>query len=266
MIITLCGCTFNVVESAYDRLSGYIDSIKRRFADTDGGDDIIADIEARIAELLYEASQKGERVVTGKMVDDVMERMGDFGSDSAEGAQAGQSQGETEAVSGGTRSLYRRKSEGKVAGVCYGLATYFGVDPLFVRVLFIIFMGIIPYVVLWVILKDADTPMLQRRMEGSHPSIDAFWQKFDAFFDGVQAKFKALDNTRRVIVCLCVGIFVMLIKSHLVMGALAALITFLFFRAESRTARLIYMALFAFVLVLKLHYNFHIGNYHIYSY
>jgi phage shock protein PspC (stress-responsive transcriptional regulator) len=254
------------VESVYDQLSDYIDSIKRRFADTDGGDDIIADIEARIAELLYEASSKGEKVVTGKMVEDIIERMGDFGSGSAEGAQAGPSQGESGTMSGGTRSLYRRKSEGKVAGVCYGLATYLGVDPLFVRVLFIIFMGIIPYVVLWVILKDADTPMLQRRMEGSHPSIDAFWEKFDTFFDGMQAKFKALGNTKRVIICLCVGLFVMLIKSHLVMGVFAALLTYLFFRAESRTARLIYMALFVFVLVLKLHYNFNIGNYHFYSY
>jgi len=71
--INLGGIIFHIEMDAYDQLHTYLTSVKNRFADTDGQDEIIVDIEARIAEILNE---KKVKIITGKLVDDVIAIMG----------------------------------------------------------------------------------------------------------------------------------------------------------------------------------------------
>ena len=61
-----------------------------------------------------------------------------------------------------TNTLYRNKSKGMVAGVCAGLAEYFGVDPTVLRIIFVLWAlsggsGVMAYIVLWIILPDKTT-------------------------------------------------------------------------------------------------------------
>jgi phage shock protein PspC (stress-responsive transcriptional regulator) len=61
-----------------------------------------------------------------------------------------------------TNTFYRNKSKGMVAGVCAGLAEYFGVDPAVLRVIFVLWAlsggsGVMAYIVLWIILPDKAT-------------------------------------------------------------------------------------------------------------
>ena len=66
-------------------------------------------------------------------------------------------------MSSSSRRLTRSRSHRVVAGVCGGLADYFGWNPTVVRALYVVasvvsvgFPGILVYIVLWVVMPEAD--------------------------------------------------------------------------------------------------------------
>lgn len=58
------------------------------------------------------------------------------------------------------KKLYRSKSDRMVAGVCGGLAEYFNIDPVIVRIIAFILLlpgglpGLLPYIVLWIVVPE----------------------------------------------------------------------------------------------------------------
>lgn len=74
--INLANTFFHIDEEAYTKLRRYLESIKKYFDGTPGSDEIIADIEARIAELFSEKMENDRQVITMKEVDDVITVMG----------------------------------------------------------------------------------------------------------------------------------------------------------------------------------------------
>jgi phage shock protein PspC (stress-responsive transcriptional regulator) len=62
-----------------------------------------------------------------------------------------------------TKRLYRSKTDRMIAGVCGGLAEYFNVDPVIIRIIALILLlpgglpGIIPYVILWIVVPEKPT-------------------------------------------------------------------------------------------------------------
>ena len=74
--INLAGIFFHIDEDAYAKLQRYLEAIKRSFTDSQGRSEIIADIEARIAELFNERVQNEKQVIRIKEVDEVIAIMG----------------------------------------------------------------------------------------------------------------------------------------------------------------------------------------------
>ena len=74
--INLANTLFHIDDDAYNKLRRYLESIRRSFSGTKGSDEIIADIEARIAELFLEKMENERQVITHKEVDQVIEVMG----------------------------------------------------------------------------------------------------------------------------------------------------------------------------------------------
>ncbi|MFA9195353.1 hypothetical protein AAGV33_13140 [Flavobacterium sp. FBOR7N2.3] len=74
--INLGGMFFHIDEDAYQKLSRYFDAIKRSLTNSSGQDEIIKDIEMRIAELLNEKQKSEKHVVGLKDVDEVISIMG----------------------------------------------------------------------------------------------------------------------------------------------------------------------------------------------
>jgi phage shock protein PspC (stress-responsive transcriptional regulator) len=160
-------------------LKQYIDSLRRYFANEEGRDEIINDIESRIAELFSERIKKGATCITDEDVQSVMASMGrpeDFEAEtggngggttnasSATGAAtgAGQQEGASQQAQSGpgptyaTRGkLYRNADDKIIAGVCSGLANYFHIDPVIMRIIFVVLLftggsGLLVYLILWV--------------------------------------------------------------------------------------------------------------------
>ncbi len=163
--INLSGRVIPIEDSAYESLQRYIESLRRYFANEDGRDEIINDIESRIAELMNDKIKKGITAVTETDVDEIISSMGrieDFEKvDAADNAGTDQATSATYTRADGRRfkgRLYRDASDKLLGGVCSGIANYMNVDPAVIRLLFAIItfggfgFGILIYIVLWIVL------------------------------------------------------------------------------------------------------------------
>jgi phage shock protein PspC (stress-responsive transcriptional regulator) len=172
--INFQGRVIPIEETAYDILKQYIESLRRYFANEDGREEIINDIESRIGELFAERLKKGATCITDDDVNAVIASMGrpeDLEAEEAEingGAKASQegagSQSQSQSSAGGgstfnyaTRGrLYRNADDKIIAGVCSGLANHFGIDPVVLRILFVVLFGALfwVYILLWILIPS----------------------------------------------------------------------------------------------------------------
>src|SRR5687768_4830000 len=171
--INLSGRVIPIEDSAYESLQRYIDSLRRYFANEEGRDEIINDIESRVAELMDDKVRKGSPAITDADMSEIIASMGsveDFESaDAAENATASEQTGTGYTYDKSERRfkgrLHRDSSDKMIGGVCAGIANYMNVDPAIVRLLFAIItfggfgMGFFIYILLWIILpsRDLDT-------------------------------------------------------------------------------------------------------------
>ena len=186
--INLCGRLFQIDEDAYELLQQYINSLRSSFGKQDGGDEIVDDIEARIAELFDELRADGTEAITIDHVKDIITRIGkpeQLAGDDETGNKNGGNEGHrydsfhtaaqdifdnVRARTAGKR-LYRNPKDKMVAGVLSGIAAYTNTDPVvwrFLTVLLCLFygIGIIAYIVLAIVLPEAKSPEQLLQMEG----------------------------------------------------------------------------------------------------
>lgn len=125
---SLSGVAFTMDTDAYETLEAYLESLKTTYKDTADGAEIVADIEARIAELILSA-QDNTRVVEKPLVLNIIQQMGSA-EDISEQNVDHDLQYDTPRI---PRRLYRDTENARLGGVCAGIGKYFDVDPVWVR-------------------------------------------------------------------------------------------------------------------------------------
>lgn len=176
--INLSGRVIPIEDSAYEKLQAYIESLRRYFANEESRDEIINDIESRIAELLHEKIRKGAETTTDADINEIIASMGtieDFeaaekeniaSSTTASSSNQGQNQEQQQQQYTSTKQtsrgrLYRDSNDKFIGGVCSGIASYLNVDSAVIRLLFAILgfatgVGFLAYIILWIILPPKD--------------------------------------------------------------------------------------------------------------
>ncbi len=186
--VTIASTLFTLEEDAYATLQSYLDAIAQYFDALPEGREVKRDIEARIAEQLQERLEVAHTtVVTIDHVNHVMATMGTVEeiTDSAEAHEEGAPRNKSSHDSGSTeqqspRRLFRDGDNAVIAGVAAGIAAYFDIDPLIVRVIFIVFMFvsggamIVLYFILALIIPKAQTPADKVRMRGGPVTLTSF--------------------------------------------------------------------------------------------
>lgn len=176
--INLGGRPFVIDVDAFEALDAYLRSIEKQFRNSEGFEDIMYDIENRIAELLEEDSNKNT-VITMSKVNMVKTTMGmpeDF-SDEEQASNKKSRASSTPKFKPGKR-LFRHPEDKVVAGVASGLSAYFGIsDPIIIRILFVLFtisggLGFITYIILWIAVPEAKTTSDFLAMKGEDINID----------------------------------------------------------------------------------------------
>ena len=202
--INLCGRLFQIDEDAYELLQQYIESLRQSFGHEEGGEEIVNDIEARIAELFSELNQQGIEAITIEHVKDIITRIGkpeELTGEEEKSDNGGHKYDSFRTAAQGFRDnvrartagkrLYRNPNDKMVAGVLSGIAAYtasdvtwwrigyvllvLGSNFLFGPILHVIHMGfffhvnlafILFYFILAIVLPVADTPKQVLEMKG----------------------------------------------------------------------------------------------------
>lgn len=180
---SIAGVAFTLDTDAYDTLRRYLDTLNDTYRTTPDGPEIVADIEARIAELILTA-QDGSRVVDLPLVRNIIAQLGTPEDISGHG----------ESPADGTpripRRFYRDTANARLGGVCSGVGRYFDIDPVWIRLAFFLpllcsFFGWIPlvgwtgpimgnlffiftvcYCVAWFVVPAARSPRQKLEMNG----------------------------------------------------------------------------------------------------
>ncbi len=167
--INLGGRVFQIDEDAYEVLKNYLNNLEIHFSNNEEKQEIISDIESRIAEDF--SNQKFGELVNESMVTNIIERIGSVediaGTETKNSSTHFTSSNTTELP----RRFFRNTDDAILGGVASGIAAYFGIDPLIPRVLFVIFaltggFSILIYIVLWIIMPEAKTAEDKAQMHG----------------------------------------------------------------------------------------------------
>ena len=195
--INLGGLVFHIDEDAFQKLSHYFDAIKRSLSNTKGQEEIINDIEMRVGELVAEKHTSDKQVISIKQVDEIISIMGqpeDYRIDDEEPKDT-TSNFETLKRD---KKLFRDKDEAVIGGVLAGLGHYFGIDKVFLRILFLVLFfvagtGFLAYIILWIAMPEAQTTSEKLEMRGEPVTISNIEKKVREEFGTLSEKIKSTD-------------------------------------------------------------------------
>ena len=193
--ININGMLFNIDDEAFEKLNAYLKHLKKHFINTDGGEDIVSDIEARIAELFKAQLKELHNIVSLKDVDIVIETLGQpFEMD--EENESNYSKKKNRHFK---KRVFRDPDNQMLAGVASGLAAYFSVDPLVTRLLFALSIliggvGIIVYLTLWILTPLATTTTEKLEMEGENIDIRSIEKKVTEELSTLKVRLKDFTN------------------------------------------------------------------------
>lgn len=180
IIININGFIFHIEEDAYEILKNYMTDVKRHFLNSADSLEITTDIENRIAEMFTEIlAAENKQVIIEQDVKGVVEQMGSVADFESTDDESKSPAPDNYAYNTGTRKLFRDSEDHLIAGVCSGLANYFDVQTIWIRLAFLIGipffgMSVILYLILWLIVPRAITRTDRMVMRGQKLNLQGF--------------------------------------------------------------------------------------------
>lgn len=214
--INLNGNAYQVDEDGFALIDEYLRSAASSLAGNPDTDDIMSDLEQAVADKFQRFLGSTKNVVSGKEVQDVIEEMGPVDAEAAE--PDSESSDERDQTGAGPRGpgrrgtrtrtrpsepqrLYRLKDEGMVSGICAGIGAYFGIDPTFVRVGFVVLLMAtagtagVAYILLLMVIPEASTPEEKAAAYGApfnaQEVLDQTRKKFDDMAESGKRTWRA---------------------------------------------------------------------------
>ncbi len=176
---------FVLEESAFATLDAYLKGIRAHFAATDDADEIVSDIEDRIAEELSEKLTARKKVILDKDVADLIRTMGTVEDFRKFGSADPVPSAADEPASPRKVRLYCDADDQVIAGVAAGIAKYFNIDPAIIRLAFGLSLllggfGFILYILLWIVLPEAKTTAQKVEMTGGRVTLASIQKRIEA--------------------------------------------------------------------------------------
>lgn len=203
--INLAGLVFHIDEEAYGVLANYIADLRAHFQGTEGQDEIIADIEGRLAEIFRDRMGKLRDVVG---LDDVQHAINLLGrpesftdDEGSNGATSTSTKADNE-PNRGPKRLFRDPDDKVVGGVCSGISHYFGIsDPVWLRAalaisMFVFGSGFILYFILWAIIPKARTTTEKLQMRGENVTVSNIEKRISEEFNELKDRVGTMTGNK----------------------------------------------------------------------
>lgn len=188
--INLGGYSFQIDEDAYAELKRYLKNLELHFADEESSSEIMSDIETRMSELFRLRLTVYKQVIT---LDDVNQAISVMGT--PEDLSDGESPSSEKKFSPRYHRMYRDPDKRIIGGVCAGIGAYWQIDPLIVRIIFLALIlaggiGILIYLILYIVLPEARTTSQKIEMRGNPVNIHNIKDAVKKEFDSVRKTMK----------------------------------------------------------------------------
>ncbi len=196
--VNLSGVIFYIDEDGYEKLKNYLDKISNHFKDKNEGKEIIDDIESRIAELFKDKLNNSKKVIPLSDVDSIITGMGEPEesiNDSTDEPNEERTYQRTE------KRLYRDPENSMLGGVASGLASYFNIDTVWLRLAFVFLIilngfGLLLYIVLWAFVPPARTTSERLEMKGEKITISNIEKTVKEEYEKVKDNFSNIKNSK----------------------------------------------------------------------
>jgi phage shock protein PspC (stress-responsive transcriptional regulator) len=198
IIININGIVFHIEEDAYEVLKNYMTDVKRHFLDSADSLEITTDIENRIAEMFNEIlARDSKQVIVEQDVQYVISQMGTVEDFASADEDAPPTAGAPFTYKTENRKLFRDQDDHLIGGVCSGIASYFDLQPVWIRLAFAIAFcffgtGLFLYVILWIVIPKAITRADRMAMKGERLDLQGFKRNFEDELKTVQGHVNSL--------------------------------------------------------------------------
>jgi len=171
--VSIGGIVFHIDENAYEMFRKYLESIRSHFTSSEGRDEIMQDIESRVAEMFQERIKDSKQVITVEDVEEVTTVMGKPEQFSDNDEETAYSQPAGPPVK---RRLFRDPDDKLLGGVASGIASFFDVDAVWIRLVWALLFfvggsGLLIYIILWIIIPEAKTAADKLQMKGEQVNV-----------------------------------------------------------------------------------------------
>ena len=166
------GRSFVIEEDAYTRLNSCLKAYRAKSGNVASASEVTDDIEARIRDFLSSRLEDGKDVVTLELVNEAIAQLGMPEGGGCKTSENGQVR----------KKFYRDSGNKYIGGVCGGLAAYFDIDIMLLRIIFIVALllgtaGFWAYLILWIVAPLAKTPAQKCELRGL-PATDENMAKY----------------------------------------------------------------------------------------
>lgn len=198
--INLGGLVFHIDEDAFVILDRYLATLRKQFQRTEDGDEIIKDVEMRLAELFRARTSGAKEVINAEDLAEVIAVLGepeDYIDE--ETARESQQEKSYHSTSGREpRKIYRDPDDRILGGVAAGLAAYFNIDALWLRLIFVALLfsgfGLPLYLVLWIVVPQAKNTAQKLQMRGEAVTLSNIEKSIKEEAHQVSAKLKTFGD------------------------------------------------------------------------
>ena len=193
--INLGGVFFHIDEDAYKKLQKYLEAIRKSLSDDpQGKDEIITDIETRIGEILSESVKDVRQVVNEQDIEDIIIIMGKPEEYAGDEEFFEDETNTYKTKKRKSKKLFRDSDDKFLGGVSSGLAHYFNIEPIWVRLLWLLLMykgtGVVLYIILWILLPETKSTSDKLEMEGEDVNISNIEKKIRSSFNDASQTLK----------------------------------------------------------------------------
>jgi phage shock protein PspC (stress-responsive transcriptional regulator) len=189
--INLGGYSFNIDEDAYAELKRYLKNLELHFAGEESSSEILSDIETRMAELFKTKITSYKQVIN---IEDVRQAISIMGTPEDISDNDGPSSRD-KFSSPGYHRMYRDTDHRVIGGVCSGMGAYWNIDPVIIRIIFVALVlaggiGVLVYLILYIVLPEAKTTAQKIEMKGDPVNIHNIKDSVKKEFDTVRKNMK----------------------------------------------------------------------------
>lgn len=205
IIININGTVFHIEEDAYEILKNYMTDVKRHFMNSADSLEITTDIENRVAEMFSDIlTAENKQVIVEQDVNTVIEQMGRVEDFDEIYDESNPSAGSTY-YSTTERRLFRDPDDHLVSGVCAGIANYFNIEPLWIRLAFALSFffagtGLLLYIILWIVIPKATTRADRMAMKGEKLNLQGFKNNLEEELSAVRGHLNNLHQEARPVI------------------------------------------------------------------